>query len=207
MSSWIPPLTRAVPAVALALAVTFSADHSASLGLVTFGIFAAVTGLAMIVVALFGPRGGTRTLSIVQGSVGVLAAIAALTVIGGGLAYLVLLVSAWAVITGSLEVYVGVRARTSTPGTARDSVFVGVATVLLAIAVQLVPPSLSQTFTVDGTEHELTASIVVVGLLGAYWAIIGVYLAIAAASPRRPDESATTPDSPAVAGAAPEDTP
>ena len=192
MSSWIPALTRAVPAIALALAVTFSADHSATLGLVTFGVFAAVTGLGMIVVALFGPRGGTRTLAIVQGSVGVLAAIAALTVIGGGLASLVLLVSAWAVITGSLEVYVGVQSRATVPGPARDAMFVGAATVVLAIAVQLVPPGLSQTFTVEGTEHELTASIVVVGLLGAYWAIIGVYLAIAAASPRRPVERHST---------------
>lgn len=205
MSSWIPPLTRAVPAVALALAVTFSADHSATLGLVTFGIFAVVTGVAMIVVALLGARGGVRTLSIIQGAVGVLAAVAALTVIGGGLAYLVLLVSAWAVITGSLEVYVGVQSRTTSPGPARDAMFVGAATVLLAIAVQLVPPGLSQTFTVEGTEHELTASIVVVGLLGAYWAIIGVYLAIAAASPRRPaDQTAAPADS---AHPAPEDTP
>lgn len=175
---------RAVPAIALALAVTFSADHSAALGLITFGIFAVVTGLGIGVVALLGSRGPARTVAVIQGGIGVLAGIAALTTIGGGLPYLVLLVSAWAVLTGTLEVYRGVQSRMTTPMPARDAMFVGAATVILAIAIQLVPPTLAQEFEVDGTEHVLTASIVVVGLLGAYWAIIGVYLAIAAASPR-----------------------
>jgi uncharacterized membrane protein HdeD (DUF308 family) len=100
------------------------------------------------------------------------------------LPYLVLLVSAWAVLTGTLEVYRGVQSRAMAPMSARDAMFVGAATVILAIAIQLVPPTLAQSYEVEGTEHLLTASVVVVGLLGAYWAIIGVYLAIAAASPR-----------------------
>lgn len=175
---------RAVPAIALALAVTFSADHSAALGLLTFGIFALVTGLGVATVALLASQGVARTVAVIQGGVGVLAGIAALTVIGGGLAYLVLLVSAWAVLTGTLEIYRGLRSRATEPMAARDAMFVGAATVILAIAIQLVPPTLAQSFVVDGDEHVLTASIVVVGLLGAYWAIIGVYLAIAAASPR-----------------------
>jgi hypothetical protein len=49
--------------------------------------------------------------------------------------------------------------------------------------VLLVPPDFVQTFTgPDGIQRALTASVIVVGVLGAYWAILGIYLVIAALS-------------------------
>jgi len=44
VTSWYAPLARAIPALVLAAVVTFSADHSPALGLISFRIFAAATG-------------------------------------------------------------------------------------------------------------------------------------------------------------------
>jgi uncharacterized membrane protein HdeD (DUF308 family) len=174
---WIAPLVRAVPAIVLAIVITFSADHSAALGLLTFGIFGVVSGLGIGIVALVGGAGTDRTIQLIQAALTVLAGVAALTVTGGGLPYLVLIVSAWAVTTGFLEVYVGLRSRGQVG--ARDRTFVGALTVVLAIAVLVVPPDYNQPFAFDEVTGEVTASVIVVGLLGAYWAILGVFLAIA----------------------------
>jgi uncharacterized membrane protein HdeD (DUF308 family) len=182
VSSWIVPLLRALPAVALAIVITFSADHSAPLGLLTFGIFGVVAGAVLAAAAWRSPTGLVRTLGIVQGALTLVAGIAALAVVGGGLPYLVFAVSGWAVVTGFIELYVGIRTRGASPA-ARDQIFAGALTVVLAAAVLLVPPGFVQPFTgPDGVERELTASIIVVGLLGAYWAILGVFLAIGAFS-------------------------
>lgn len=178
MKSWIAPLVRAIPAVVLAIVVTFSADHSSALGLVTFGVFGIVSGLAMGFFAFVGPRGTARTIHLIQAALTLLAGVAAVAVTGGGLPYLVLIVSAWAATTGFLELYLGLRARRE-PG-ARDSIFLGALTVLLAIAVLVVPPDFVQPFAFDEVTGQVTASVVIVGLLGAYWAILGIFLVIAA---------------------------
>lgn len=191
---WYVPLARAVPAIALAAVVTFSADHSAPLGLTTFGIFGVVAGAILTASALrLAARGVVRTITFVQGLVTVAAGIAALAVTGGGLPYLVFLLTAFAAITGFLELYLGLRAR-GRERSARDWVFVGALTALLAVVVLLVPPGFEQTFTgPDQVERELTASVIVVGLLGAYWAILGVYLVIAALSLKWTAEPNGTP--------------
>ncbi len=187
VSSWIAPLLRAVPAIALAVVVTFSADHSATLGLVTFGAFAAASGAVIVVFALRQEAGLARNLQLVQGALGVVAGAAALAVTGGGLSYLVFLVSTWAVATGFIELYLGLRARRSTSADtkaiSRDLIFAGALTVVLAIIVLVLPPDFSQPFTgPDGVARDLTASVIIVGLLGAYWAVLGVFLVIAALS-------------------------
>jgi uncharacterized membrane protein HdeD (DUF308 family) len=166
----------------LAIAVTFSADHSASLGLLTFGAFAAVTGAIIGGFALRMPRGTVRTIQLVQASIGIVAGIAALARTSGGLPLLILLVSAFAALTGFLELYLGWRGRGS-DRSARDWAFVGALTITLAIAVLLVPADFTQVFTgPDDVERELTASVIVVGLIGAYWAIVGLFLVIAGLS-------------------------
>jgi uncharacterized membrane protein HdeD (DUF308 family) len=177
------PLARAIPAIALAIAVTFSADHSARLGLVTLASFTLVAGAVILTSSLLSPhRGIARTLLITQGAVTLATAIAAFVATGGGQAYFVFLLTAFAAITGVIELYLGLRSR-GRDASSRDWVFVGSLTALLALVVLLVPPGFSQPYTgPDGVDRELTASIVVVGLLGAYWAILGVYLVIAALS-------------------------
>lgn len=189
MKPWIAPLVRAVPAIALAIVITFSLDHSASLGLLTFGLFGVLSGLAIGIVALRSEAGAERTIQLIQAALSLLTGVAALALTGGGLPYLVLIVSAWAVTTGFLEGYLGLRSRGEP--SARDRIFLGALTVVLAIAVLVVPPDFVQQYTVDKNDFEITASIIVVGLLGLYWAILGIFLAIAAV----PVKEATVPTS------------
>lgn len=182
-TAWYVPLARAIPAIVLAIIITFSADHSAGLGLITLASYAAVAGSVIFTVGLLAPqRGVQRTISLTQGAVTLATAIAAFVAAGGGQAYFVFLLTAFAAITGFLELYLGLRSR-GRDAYSRDWIFVGGLTALLALAVLLVPPEFIQPYTgPDGVDRELTASIVVVGLLGAYWAILGVYLVIAALS-------------------------
>ncbi|WP_341953265.1 DUF308 domain-containing protein [Salinibacterium sp. TMP30] len=182
-TAWYVPLARAIPALALAIVVTFSADHSARLGLVTLASFTLVAGAVLVTASVISPhKGVSRNLWITQGVVTVATAIAAFVATGGGQAYFVFLLTAFAAITGFIELYLGLRSR-GRDASSRDWVFVGALTALLALIVLLVPPGFSQPYTgPDGIDRELTASIVVVGLLGAYWAILGVYLVIAAFS-------------------------
>lgn len=183
LTPWFVPLARAVPAIALAIVVTFTADHSAGLGLLTFGIYAVVAGAVLSASALrLGARGVVRSVTLAQGILSVLAGIVSLSLPAAGLPFFVFLVTAFAAVTGFLELYLGLRARGRITG-ARDWVFVGALTALLAIVVLLVPPGFAQSFTgPDGVDRVLTASVVVVGTLGAYWAILGVYLVIAGLS-------------------------
>jgi len=182
-TAWYVPLARAIPALALAIVVTFSADHSSRLGLVTLASFTLVTGTVLLTANLLSTeRGVVRSLSITQAVITLATAVAAFIATGGGQAYFVFLLTAFAAITGFIELYLGLRSR-GRDAWSRDWVFAGALTAVLALAVLLVPPGFSQPYTgPDGIARELTASIVVVGLLGAYWAILGVYLVIAALS-------------------------
>ena len=182
---WYVPLARAVPAIVLAVVVTFTADHSASLGMLVFGIFAVVTGAVLIASALrTGVTGVVRTVTFAQGILTVLAGVVSLALPAAGLPFFVFLLTAFAAVTGFLELYLGLRSR-GRSSSSRDWVFVGALTALLAIVVLLVPPGFSQSFTgPDDIQRVLTASVIVVGALGAYWAILGVYLVIAGLSLR-----------------------
>jgi uncharacterized membrane protein HdeD (DUF308 family) len=180
--AWYVPLARAVPALVLALVVTFTPDHSAALGLVTLGVFGILAGAVLTAFALRSRRSVTRTITLAQGLVTIVAGVASLAAPGGGLPYFVFVLTAFAAITGFLELYLGLRSR-GHAGSSRDWVFAGALTAVLALVVLLLPPDFSQVFTgPDGVVRELTASVIVVGTLGAYWAILGIYLVIAALS-------------------------
>ncbi len=180
-AAWLVPVARAVPAIALAGVITFTPDHSAPLGFVTFGVFGVLTGLAVLVGALRGP-GAERGLGIAQAVISIVAGIVALVLVQGGLPFLIFLVTAFAASTGAIELYLGLRARRHGSGS-RDRVFTGGLTALLAIGLLLVPPGLAQPLGgIEAVGGVLTASVVVVGALGAYWAVLGVYLAIAGLS-------------------------
>lgn len=179
---WPLPIARAIPAAALALVITFSADHSATLGLTAFGAFAIVSG---VVVAVLARRRMGRTavgnVYLAQGVVSaVLGAIA--FALPRGVASLFLVLTVWAALTGALEIYSGMRSRGRHPASP-DLVSVGAITAAAAIVFVLIPPEFAQRFTgPDGVARVLDAAIVAVGLLGAYAAIIAVYLVIAGLS-------------------------
>jgi uncharacterized membrane protein HdeD (DUF308 family) len=180
---WPWVLLRALVAVVIGVVITFSADHSAQLGFIAFGAFAAASGAVLVVGALVAfPAGVLRWFQLAQGAVSVVLGAIALFSPGAGLPFLILLLSAWAVITGFLELYAGLRSR-GRLDYARDWLFAGALTVLFAVVVLVVPSDYNQPFTgPDGIERALTASVILVGVLGAYGAVLGVYLVIAGLS-------------------------
>jgi uncharacterized membrane protein HdeD (DUF308 family) len=176
---WPVPLLRAVPALAMGVIITFSPDHSPRIGLVVFGAAVVVTGLVLVVGALTRLRDdpSSRTLQLLQGLVGLVAGVVALVLSSGGLTALVAVVLAWAFVTGALELVTGLRRRGRSP-LARDWTTVGALTLAL-----LVPPDYARELGgIERIEGVLTSSTVLVGLLGAYGALIGVFLVIAGLS-------------------------
>ena len=198
MSAWVVPALRAVVAIAVGFTITFTAAHSAAFGLVAFGLFGVVAG-AVLLAGSLGSRSdrASRGLFLTQGAVTVLAGIAALVLPAGGVHYFVFVVSAWAIVSGALELVSGIRARHRLP-IARDWMILGGLTLVLAIAFLIVPPDYSQTLGgIEQIKGQLTASVVLVGMFGAWAIVVGVLLGIAAVSARSsrasvPSRSAVT---------------
>lgn len=159
---WVVPVVRGLLALIPAVVITFSQDHSATLGLLTFGAWAVVSGLVVGALSLrFITDRGIRSLFAVNAVVTVVAGLLALTVPGGGLPFLLFLVSVWAAVTGFVELYAGLRGRGRTSA-ARDWIAAGAFTAILAIVFLLLPPD----------------AVTTVGFIGAYLVILGVYLVI-----------------------------
>ena len=183
---WYVPLTRALPAAALACVVTFAGgNYTPEFGLFVFGGFALLAGLLGVILTLRALTGVDRTVFLLQAIVSVLVGAGALIGWRTGLPLFLVLVSSWAAITGFLELYAGVRAR-SRRASSRDWTFVGAVTVLLALVALVIPPDYVQHYNApgDGGPRVLNASVMVVGAMGIYGAIVAVYLAIAGFSLR-----------------------
>ncbi len=164
-SPWVAPVLRALPALAVGLTITFTADHSPVLGLVMLAVFglasAAVLALTSLRLDSDEPlRPLHRGLAVIAGLAGALALVVLATV-GGGLALLLLLIGGYAVLAGALELVWGIRHRLSHP-LARDAVIIGIGTLALAIVLALVGDPVSA-----------------VGFFGAYAVVLGVFLLIA----------------------------
>lgn len=185
LPAWIPQLVRGIAAVVLGITVTLTLDHSAAFGLLAFGVFAAVTGAVIVVGSLRGSYAGRRRGPfVVQGIAALAAGVAALAAPGVGLPYLVLVVGGFGLVTGGLELASGILSRGESPA-ARDWILVGAATVVLGIAVLLVPQDLVQPVVGEkGAAGTLTSSIVLVGVLGAWAIVTGVLQGISAVSLR-----------------------
>jgi uncharacterized membrane protein HdeD (DUF308 family) len=160
---------RALVALATAAAVTFTRDaHTAQFGLIVFGLFAVLDGLATSILnLLFGSPGLTRTLFAVQGAVGIVAGVVALALNGGGLGLYLYLVTVWAALTGVLELYSWVRERRR-DAAARDWLITGALTAILALALLILPAD----------------AVLAIGLFGAWAVVVGVFQGIGAASLR-----------------------
>jgi uncharacterized membrane protein HdeD (DUF308 family) len=184
VASWIAPVVRAVLALVTTVLITFSPDHSAAFGLAVFGGWAIGNGLIVGALQLrTEPDRVNRMLCGLAAVVSVAAGILAFT-LPPSLGLLLVLVSAWAAITGFVELFAGLRTRGRSP-VARDRLAAGAFTAILAVVLVLLPGD----------------SVVSVGLFGAYLAILGVFLMIgglslkwagssgAAPAPAPPDET------------------
>jgi uncharacterized membrane protein HdeD (DUF308 family) len=177
---WPVPVLRAVPAAVIALVITFSSNHAATFGLLLFGVFAVVEGVVLAFgAARLGADHRSRRTASVQAAVSVIAGVAGIVLSRSGLPAFIAVVVAFAVLTGALELTQGLRARNRSPF-ARDWTTVGGLTLLLAIAFLVTPPDYSQQLGgVEKVTGTLDASIVLVGLFGAYLAITAVFHLIA----------------------------
>ncbi|GAA1799730.1 HdeD family acid-resistance protein [Agromyces neolithicus] len=180
--SWVVPVVRGLLAAVAAVVITFSQDHSPEFGSLVFGVWAVIAGLVVGALSLrLVTARGIRSLFAINAVVTVVAGLLALTVPGGGLPFLLYLVSVWAAVTGFVELFAGLRARGTVAG-ARDWIAVGAFTALLAIVFLLLPPD----------------AVTAVGLLGGYLVIVGVYLVIGglslkwAAAPAEPGAATGT---------------
>ena len=185
---WYVPLARAVPAAVLACVITFAGgNYSPDFGLLVFGGFAVVAGVLGLVLSLRALRGVDRTaflfqavVSIIAGVLGLISSQAASS--QSQLGVFLLLVSSWAGLAGVSELYVGIRERREFQAS-RDWVFVGALTAVLGIVAAVIPADYIQHYTApDGEPRILNASVMIVGGLGVYGAIVAVYLVIAALS-------------------------
>lgn len=164
-SPWLAPILRALPAVGAGLAITFTADHSPTVGLVMLSVFGLGSAVVLLATALRMPRAEAlrslhRFLAAIAGVVGVLAVVVLATG-SAGLPLLLLLIGGYAVLAGALELVWGIRHRGRSPF-ARDALVIGAGTLALALILAFVGDPVSA-----------------VGFFGAYAVIIGVYLVIA----------------------------
>jgi len=181
---WAITAARAALALVLGLVITFTSGHSAPFGLVAFGAFAIVAGAVLLAGALLAFARPVRGSFVVQAIVTLAAGIAALVLAGDDVVALLGIVGAFGILTGALELVTGLRAR-GVDGSARDWILTGALTVLLGVAFLLVPPGYSQSLGgIERITGTLTASVVLVGVLGAWGVIVGVLQAISAVSLR-----------------------
>lgn len=186
---WALTAVRAILVLVLGLAITFTGGHSAAFGLLAFGLFGVVGGLSLLGGALAVLGRPVRGSFLVQAIVTIGAGAGALVVgasgtAGGDVVALVGIVSAFGILTGALELVAGLRAR-RTDRSARDWILTGVLTVLLGLVFLLVPPGYSQSLGgIERISGTLTASVVLVGLLGAWGVVVGMLQAISAISLR-----------------------
>ena len=166
---------RALPLLGVGLGITFTADHSSRLGLLALSILGLASAVALAAGALRLPRGEALRdlhlgLAVINGIAGALA----LVLPGTRLSFLLLVLGAWSVIAGALELVWGLRHRRAASAAgaspaghpiARDALVVGAGTLALALVLAL-------------TSDPVSA----VGFLGAYAAVVGVFLVIAALS-------------------------
>jgi hypothetical protein len=168
------------------MVITFSPNHSAGFGLLLFGVFALVDGAVLAWGSASRMPGDDRSRrsGTAQAALSVVAGVAAIACsgLGLGLPALIAVVVCAALLTGVLELSQGLRARGRSPF-ARDWTTVGGLTLLLAVAFLVTPPDYSQQLGgVERVTGTLDASIVLVGLLGAYLAIAAVFHLIAGLS-------------------------
>jgi len=197
-------LLRALFAAVAAIMITFSPDHSASVGLAVFSGWAMATALVLLISAWLVYAAGSRatvvTLGIVTLAAGMVAGIPAIRTTE--LFFIVVIV--WALAAGAVELISGVRRR-RTDTAARDAILIGAITIALALGLLLVNPAYSLDYFIEeaGRSFELTGITIGVGIFGGYAAVVAVFLGIAGFSPRRPEDAAADEnpaDTPETAG-------
>ncbi|MBW4041263.1 MAG: hypothetical protein HIU86_03930 [Acidobacteria bacterium] len=165
---------RAVAAAVVAAAVTFALDHSAPdrFGLAALGGYLALQAVVLVVcvTGLAWSRVG-RVLVLARAAVSLVGAVLALTGLDQGISLLRPLESLVFLLVGTLEIVGGLR-RSERADLSGDAVVVGGLQVLVGVLLLVLNPD----------------ALLAVGVLGAWGAVVAVYLGISAANLRRKGE-------------------
>jgi uncharacterized membrane protein HdeD (DUF308 family) len=185
VAAWIAQLARGVLALGLGMTITLTLDHSSVFGLLVFGTFAVLTGLLLAAATLRGAYAGRMRPAFLAQAVATLAAgIVAFAVPTGGVAFLAVLVGAWAIVTGLLEGASGILMRSALP-IARDWIITGALTIVLGVVAFALPPDFVQAFSGEkGNSGTLTSSVILIGVIGAWAILVGVLQVISAITVR-----------------------
>lgn len=189
-------LLRALFAAVAAVMITFSPDHSAPVGLAVFSGFALVSAFLLVLAAWLVLPAGRRWPYVLLAAAGILAGMATGVPAWRTDDLFFVVVIAWALIAGSIELIAGLRARRSGEPNARDSITVGAFGLVLGILLLLIPAGFVQPYAIEGAgAYELTGIILGVGIFGAYAAIVAVFLGIAGLTPTTADAATAAPES------------
>lgn len=161
-------LVRSIILVAFALLIAFTPNHSASFGLVAFGALILLTSLSVAGLAgVIAPTPQAKSLHWWHAIVGVVVGSLALALNQAGVVFLLWTIVLWSVLTGAAELVAGWR-MPRTHALRRDWMVQGAMVLLLALAVLI----------------QRADSVAVIGFVGAWAAIQGVYGIIAGLSDR-----------------------
>ncbi|WP_341933003.1 acyl-CoA synthetase [Microbacterium sp. LWO14-1.2] len=184
-------LLRALFAAAAAVMITFSPDHSAAVGLSVFSGLVLTSSLVMLLAVWLVFPVGQRWSWVVLALLGFAAGMTAGVPAWRTEDLFFVVVIAWALTTGVVELIVGLRARRAGETTARDSITVGAFGILLAVLLLTIPAGFVQPYAIQGAgEFELTGIILGVGMFGGYAAVVAVFLGIAGLTPKRVEPAA-----------------
>lgn len=170
---WRLPAARSVAALVVGLPLIFVQSHAASVGLVAFAVLAGLGGIALLVARGSAPAHSGRWV-VLAGLTGIVAAAfaAAFAVTMPTGDVLAITVAAWAAIAAAAEGSGAWKLRGASDPVLRriglDWRTVAVATAVAAVVFAVLPRN----------------EVVLVGLVGAYAAIVGVFHGIAAVSAR-----------------------
>lgn len=171
---------RSFIALATGLTIAFTGGHNAQFGLIVFGVMAVVTSASLgLVTSLIRSSAQARGLHLWQALVSLVVGVLAIGLSGSGTLFLLWAIVIWAILVGVAEVFAGWRLP-SGAALRRDWLVQGLMTVVLAVVVLSQPAD----------------SVAVVGFVGAWAIIVGVYLAIAGFSARFDATSATREGNP-----------
>ena len=180
-------LARALFAAMAAVMITFTSDHSATVGLAAFSGFAVATGLVWALSAWLVYPAGRRAVPILLALFNGAAGIIASAPMNRTTIMFFVIVMVWAAVTAIAEGWWALHERRGPNGAeAKDSLGVAIITVVLLLAMAVIQPTFAleyfnETINEGGT---LTGITIAVGVFGGYAAIIAVYLGIAGFSPK-----------------------
>ena len=174
---YVVPGLRAIILMITGLVITFTPGHSGRFGLVALGILALVNAVGLGLVALgLATTETARGLHLWQALVSLVVGAMVVALQEAGMILLLWALVFWALLTGIAELFYGSRLARGDV-LRRDWMTQGAMTVALAVVVLLQPAD----------------SVAVVGFLGA-WAIVqGVYMAIASVALRFPTMTKDSP--------------